>query len=215
MSDRHSPERLWQQAISALLPFFIDSPAADRTIARRNATASLAAYQAATPQELQLAAQIIANEWAMMACLQTATAITCESVDQMLLWQDAALRFNEVSLKERRALDRRRKDRERNPGAMTPEQIQWNEGAFQRIINLALDKWAAAKAVFAAHAPERLRVQAPPREAPRTVAPARQTPAPVVQKMTFVFAEPMTPAVLALLAQLNGSEVPVNSVQVN
>jgi hypothetical protein len=177
-----SPQRLRELALVALVPFFTDGSTNDVKAARLMAEGSLDEYNAATPKELQLATQIIAFGWAVLACLRAGSAATSVSVKEMMYWQDVAMALNRALMKATKALDARRKERAKNPKAMTPENTKWDEGAFQLAINQALEKLNAANAKFAVYMPE--------------LAPVVQTP-----KLDFLFAEPMTPSVLARRAR--------------
>src|ERR1700742_2549797 len=146
-----SPERLRALAIAALVPFFLESPASDVDTARAVAAGLLDDYKAATPKELQLATQIVALGWAALACLRTAAAAKNLSIDGMLDLQDDAIALNRSCMTATKALDVRRKERAKNPGAMTLENTRWDEGAFQLAINQALDKYNDANAKLAAY----------------------------------------------------------------
>jgi hypothetical protein len=180
-STQSSPqltERLRAQAIAALTPFFIDGHTCDETSARVVAEGMLDDYNAATPKELQLSTQIIALGWASLACLSAAMVVKDESLDEMLRLQNAALTLHRSSHKATKALEARRKERMKNPRALTPENARWDEGVFQLVINQAMEKMNDANARLAA-----FMVASPP---------AKQTP-----KLSFVTSEPMTPGVLA------------------
>jgi hypothetical protein len=181
-SSIQSPGRLHAQAIAALVPFFVDGPIRDVKAARCVAAGLLSDYKAGTPKELQLATQIVALGWAALACLRAAAAVKNLSLDGMLDLQDDAIVLNRLSLKATKALEVRQKDRAKNPGAMTLENTKWDEGAFQLVINQALDKYNDANSKLAAY---------------------MATLEPVVQKtrLTILSAEQMTPAVLARRAR--------------
>lgn len=183
-----SPERLRAQAVAALVPFFLDGPAGDVRTARLAAEGMLDEYKAVTPKELQLATQIVALGWAALACLRTAAAAKNLSIDGMLDLQDTAIALNRSCMKATKALDIRRKERAKNPQAMTLENTKWDEGAFQLAINQALDSYNDANAKLAAYM--------------ATPAPVA---APVVQKtkLPILSAEQMTPSVLARRARIN------------
>lgn len=170
--------RLHAQAIAALVPFFVDGRTCDETAARVVAEGILNDYQAATPKELQLSTQIIALGWASLACLSAAMVVKDELLGEMLRLQDAALALQRSSQKATKALEARRKERAKNPCAVTQENARWDEGAFQLAINQAMEKMNDANARLAAF------MAAP--------APAEQKP-----KLSFLTSEPMTPAVLA------------------
>ena len=178
-----SSEHLHAQAIAALVPFFADGPIGDENAARLAAEGLLSDYKAATPKELQLSTQIIALGWAAMACLRTAVAVQNLSIDDLLQLQDSAISLDRASQKATKALEARRKERARNPKAMTAENTRWDEGVFQLTINQALEKLTDANAKLAAYM--------------ATLNP------PVVQapKLPILFAEQMTPSVLARRAR--------------
>jgi hypothetical protein len=187
-----SPERLRAQAIGALVPFFLESPASDVNTARAVAEGVLDGYKAATPKELQLATQIVAFGWASLACLGAAAAVKNVSLDEMLDLQDVAIALNRSSLKATKALEVRRKERAKNPRGMSPANTKWDEGAFQLAINQALDAYNDASAKLAAYM--------------ATLEPAApKTPTPVAAKtrLPILSAEQMTPSVLARRARLN------------
>ena len=176
------PERLRDQAIAALVPFFMDGPTSDVKTARLAAEGILDDYKAATPKELQRATQIVALGWVALGCLRTAAAAKNLSTNEMLDMQDSAIALNRSFMKATKALDARRKERAKNPRAMTVENTKWDEGVFQLAINQALDKLTYANAKLAAYM--------------ATLAPVEQKP-----KLDFLFAEPMTPSVLARRAR--------------
>ena len=188
-----SPERLRAQAIAALVPFFLEGPAADANAARGVAAGLLDDYKAATPKELQLATQIVAYGWASLACLGAAAAVRDLSIEGMLDLQDIAIALNRSSLKATRALEARRKERAKNPRGLTVQNTKWDEGAFQLAINQALDAYNDARAKLTAY------TAALEPEAAKT-APESVTP---TIKLPILSAEQMTPSVLARRARLN------------
>jgi len=173
-----SPQRLRAHAIATLVPFFADGSAGDEQNARVAAAGLLNDYNAATPKELQLSTQIIALGWAAMACLRTAVAAKNLSVAEKLRLQDTAIALDRSSQKSTRALAARRKERTKNPNALTRENTKWDEGVFQLTINQALEKLTDANAKLAADMATR-------------AAPGVQTP-----KLPILFPEQMTPSVL-------------------
>jgi hypothetical protein len=182
-SSINSPERLRAHAITALVPFFVDGATNDQEAARLAAEGLLGDYNATTPKELQLSTQIIALGWAAMACLRAAVAAKNLSLDDVLQLQDNAIALDRSSQKATKALEVRRKERVRTPKAVTLENTTWDEGVFQLTINQAFEKLTDANAKLAAYMV--------------TLAP------PVVRKpkLSIVFAEPMTPSVLAWRAR--------------
>jgi hypothetical protein len=140
------PDRLRAQAIAALLPFLIDGPTSDLPSARIAAESLLDSYRATTPQELQLATQIIAFGWAAIACLRAAASAKSLSTDDMLRLQDDAIGFDGSSQKAIAALEACRTGRTANI-----EDTRWDEGAFQLAINRALDKLTDANAKVAGY----------------------------------------------------------------
>ena len=121
----------YDQALAALVPFFLNDPNGDTIAAREAAKASLDCYKAATPKELQLATELVAYGWASLACLGAASSVKNASIDEMLDWQDAAIALNRRSTKTAKALEARQKERTKSPKAMTVENTRWDEGAFQ------------------------------------------------------------------------------------
>jgi hypothetical protein len=182
-----SSERLRAQAIAALVPFFVDATTGDDGTARLAAEGLLDDYRAVTPKELQLAAQIIALGWAAMACLRAAMAIRQISIEEVLNFQDDAIALDRASQRSTKALDARRKERVRNPSALTIENTRWDEGVFQLTINQALEKLTNANARVVAVA-----------TTPALPVEPKQAPKP---KLPILFAEQMTPSVLARLAR--------------
>ena len=178
-----SPERLRAQAIAALVPFFADGPTGNEKTAPLAAEVLLDDYDAATPKELQLSTQIIALGWAAMACLRAALAAKNLSVNEMARLQDNAIALDRASQKATKALDARRRERAKNPQAMTAEHTRWDEGAFQLTINQALEKLMDANASLAAY----MATSEPPT--------ARKPKLPILS------AEQMTPHVLARRAR--------------
>src|ERR1700712_2940109 len=168
------PQRLRNQAVAALVPFFIDGPRGDAETARFAAQAMLDDFGAATPKELQLSAQIIALAWAAIGCVRTALAAKNLPLDDVLRLQDHAVGLDRSSQEATKALEARRKERARNPAAMPPENTQWDEGSFQLAINHSLEKLADANSKLAAYT--------------ATLAPAEPKP-----KLPFLLAEQMTP----------------------
>jgi hypothetical protein len=181
-SERQSFERLRAHAIAALVPFFSDGPTNDVEGARLVAEGLLDDCNAATPKELQLATQRIALSWAAMACLRTAVAAKNLLVDDVLHLQDGALGLDRSSRKATNALQACRKERAKNPSAMTLENTKWDEGVFQLAINQALEKLTTANAKLAAYT--------------ATSAPVEQS-----SKLSILSAEQMTPFVLARRAR--------------
>jgi hypothetical protein len=180
----HSPERLRAQAIAALVPFFINGSDGDEKTARIAAESLLDEYQTGTPKELQLSTQVIALGWAALACLRTAMVAKNLSIDDILGLQDNAIALDRSSQKASKALQARRKERTKHPHSMTLANTRWDEGVFQLTINQALEKLADANAKLAAYM--------------ATLAPAVPA-APVAPKakLSFLFAEQMTPSVLS------------------
>jgi hypothetical protein len=155
MSDANgtiqSPDRLRRHAIANLVPFFVESPDSDPTTARLAAEEILNGYNATTPKELQLSTQIIALGWASMACLRAAVAAKNLSMEDILRLQDHAIALDRTSQKATKALDARRKERAKKTKAVTPENMRWDEGAFQLAINQALEKLTDANAKLAVY----------------------------------------------------------------
>jgi hypothetical protein len=174
-----STGRLRDQAIAALVPFFVDGHAGDAATAHVVAEGLLDDYKPATPKELQLAAQIIALGWASLACVSASTVVKDESLEEMLRLQGYAIALDRLSQKATKALEARRKERVKNRGGMTPESVAWDEGAFQATINQATEKMHVANAKLAAFM--------------ATLKPAQ----PPVPKLSTTLGEPMTSAVLA------------------
>jgi hypothetical protein len=162
-----SPERLRRHAVATLVPLFLDGPNSDPVAARLAAEAMLDGYSASTPKELQLSTQIIALGWAAMACLRVAVAAKNLSMDDVLRLQDNALELDRSSRKATKALDARRKERAKQPTAMTAENLRWDEGAFQLATNQALEKLTDANARLAAYMASL---------SPAAAAPAKRTP---------------------------------------
>lgn len=150
LAPMESLERLRAYVLAALVPVFVDGATGCETTARVAAEALLDEYNAATPKELQLAAQIIAANWAALACLGAASAKHL-SVKEMLRWQGDALALHRTSEKTTKALQARRKQRATTPKAMTDANTTWDEGVFQRAINQALEKLTDANAKIAAY----------------------------------------------------------------
>ncbi len=195
----HSIERLRDQAIAALVPFFLDGPTGDAKEARQIAEGLLDDYHAVTPRELQLSAQIIALGWASLACLRTAAAVKTLSLEGKLDLQDSAIALDRSSQKATKALEASRKERTKNPGAMTLEKTKWDEGAFQKAINQALEQLHDANGKLATYVATLPAAE----QAFITGVPAQVTPAPVAAKpkLPFLSAEQMTPSVLARRAR--------------
>ena len=145
----YSLERLRAYAAATLVPFFIDGAKGCETTARLTAERLLHGYQALTPKELQLSAQIIASGWATLALLSAASV--AKPVNEMLRLQREALKLHRAEEKATKALAARRKQRETNPQGMTAAHTKWEEGVFQRELNQALDKHADANVRVAAY----------------------------------------------------------------
>jgi hypothetical protein len=174
------PHHLRDQAIIALVPFFIG--AGDATAARTVAAGLLDDYKAATAKELQLATQIIALGFATLACLSAAMVVKDESLDDMLRLQGYALALDRSSQKFSKALTARRKERAHHGPEMAEENTSWDEAAFQSAIDHALHGMTEANAWLATLRTDPAPIEPPPR-------------------LSVVFAEPMTPAVLARRAR--------------
>ncbi len=172
-----SRDRLREDAIAALLPFFIDSAAGDERTTRIVIAGLLDDYRAATPKELQLSAQIIALSWASLACLSASMAFRDQSMDEMLRLQGYALALDRLSQKSGKALDTRRKERARDPDRMSPEDTQWDACGFEAAIGQARKRMLEAKARLAAFM--------------ATLSPA------TAPDLSGLIGEPMTPTVLA------------------
>jgi hypothetical protein len=171
------------RATAALEPFFAEAPGGQMEGARSLAESMLDEYNAQTPRELQLAAQIIALGWTSLACLSAAMTVRDKSLDEMLDLQDVAIKLSRAKEKATKALDARREERAKKPRAMTPENTRWDEGAFQLSINQTLDAFLGASAKVKAFM--------------ATVTPAQKKK----PKLPIGFAEQMTPSVLARRAR--------------
>jgi hypothetical protein len=183
-----SLERLRQHAIAALVPFFLDGPTSDPRVAHLAVESLLDDYHAKTPKELQLSTQIVALNWAALACLRAAVAVRNLSVMDALRLQDSAIALDHASNKATKVLEARRKERAKNPKALKPVNTMWDEGVFQLAINQSLDKLNDANAKLAAYMAT-------------LVPPAPAAPAAPAAKLPFLFGEQMTPSVLARRAR--------------
>jgi hypothetical protein len=170
-------QRLHDEAVAALVPFFIDGAVGDELTARIVAEGLLDDYKATTPKELQLSAQIIALGWASLACVSASMAVRDQSLEEMLRLQGYAIALDRLSQKSTKALEARRKERARDPSGMAPENTGWDESAFQSVIGQAAERMLEAKAKLAAFMAALMPAQAP--------------------KLSGLFGEPMTPTVLA------------------
>ena len=179
--------RLREQTAAALAPFFMDGTGSEADIA--NATAAAAAmledYHPKTPKELQLAAQIVAFSFATLACLGAAATVRTRDLDIMLDLQDSAIALDKLSDKSTRALEVRRRERERAPERMTAANTAWDNAAFQSAIGRALEKFLYANSKV---------------PAVREMPPVPEKPA----KLPILSAEPMTLSVLARRAAHEG-----------
>lgn len=182
-----SLERRYDQALAALAPFFMTDESSDITAAREAAKSILDCHRAATPKEMQLAAEIVAYGMASLACLGAGAAVKQVSLDEMMDWQDIAIKFSKQSFKATRALEIRQKERTKNPKAMTPENTRWDEGAFQLGMNRALEKVTEANAKLAIFM--------------AAMAPSPKVAVEPKVKLPIFFAEQMTPSVLARRAR--------------
>jgi hypothetical protein len=181
-SARHAipvPARLRDRAIGALVPFFVDAATADEIAARSVAAGVLDDYHAATPKELQLATQIIALGFASLGCLSAAMVVKDASLPEMLRLQGHALALDRASKKASKALEVLRKQRAKHPQAMVRESAEWDDTAFRSAIGQALERMTEANARLATFM-------------------AACAPKP---KLSPLFAEPMTKAVLARRAR--------------
>lgn len=174
-----SPERLFAQAVAALVPFLIDGTQFEEATGRLAAKTLLEDYDTRTPKELQLATQIVALSWASLACLRAAMAVKNRSIDEMLALQDSAIALDRSCQKSTRALAARQKERAKNPKTLSTENWKWDEGVFQLTINQALEKLMDANEKLAAYMD-------------RIMPPVVKKP-----KMPILFAERMTPSVLS------------------
>lgn len=183
--------RRYDQALAALVPFFLNYPNGDAAAAREAAKIRLDCHKAATPRELQLATELIAYGWAFLACLSAASSVKDTSIDEMLDWQDAAIAIERLSTKTTKALETLQKERTKNPKAMTVENTRWDEGAFQLGMNRALEKMMLAHTKIAAF------------KAAMAPCAAKPVPVAVVPKIKFpsLSAQQMTSSVLARRAR--------------
>jgi len=179
----------YEQALAALVPFFLNDPDGDAAAAREAAKSRLDCSKATTPKELQLATELVAYGWAFLICLSAASSVKQASIDEMLDWQDAAIAFHRLSTKTTKALEAHLKERTKNPKAMTVEKMRWDEGAFQLGINRALEKVVMARTKIAAFMAAK--------------SPVAAKPVAVVPKIKFpsLSVERMTPSVLARRAR--------------
>jgi len=190
--DLSALSALYDQASEALVPFFLDAATNDVASARETARDLLDCYKAVTPKELQLATQIVAFGWASLACLGASSAVQALSIDDMLDLQKSALTLNGWSVKSTNALEARRKERAKNPAGMTPENTRWDAAELQLALGRALGKLAEANA--------RLAVYMAAME-PAAAKPAERKAVQRKAKLPILFAEPMTPSVLARRAR--------------
>nr|WP_294517501.1 hypothetical protein [uncultured Rhodopila sp.] len=181
MSQIAAPStRLREQTAAALAPFFMEGPGSDADIASATAAAAalLEDYHPGTPKELQLAAQIVAFSFAALACLGAAATVRVQDLDIMLDLQDSAIALDTLSEKSTKALEARRRERERAPERMTAANTQWDNAAFQSAIGRALEKFLYASSKI---------------PVVRELPPVAEKPA----KLAILSAEPMTLSVLA------------------
>jgi hypothetical protein len=179
MSQLQAPSpRLRETTAAALAPFFMIGATGDTDQARAAAASILDEYQAATPKELQLAAQIVAFDFAALACLGAAASVRNGDLDIMLDLQDSAIALNTLSEKSTKALEARRRERQRAPHLMSAANTEWDNAAFQTAIGRALEKRLYAET--------KLTVLAKPQPAP-----------PPAAKLPILLAEPMTTSMLA------------------
>jgi hypothetical protein len=193
MSQLPAPSpRLRESTAAALAPFFMICGDGDTDQARATATAMLEEYCATTPKELQLAAQIVAFDFAALACLGAAASVSNADLDVMLGLQDSAIALNALSAKSIKALGARRRERERAPQLMTAANTEWDNAGFQAAISRALEKmlYAATKL---------------PNFAAPTAAPTPPAKRPIL------LSEPMTSSVLARM----GAEASSKAGRVN
>lgn len=174
---------LRDQAIAALVPFFLDAPTGDAAAARAVARNVLEDYNAATDTELQLATETIALGFASLACLSAAMVVKDKSLPEMLRLQGYALALDRGSQKAAKALNAQRAERAMNP-SIKRENTAWDDDAFRRTIREALEKMTEANAKLAGF------IAALP--------PVKQKPKP---KLVLHSPEPMTRAVLARRAR--------------
>jgi hypothetical protein len=174
--------RLREQTAAALAPFFMDGTGGNAGLASAAAAAMLGDYHPKTPKELQLAAQIVAFSFAALACLGAAASVGSQDLDMMLDLQDSAIALNTLSEKSSKALDARRRDRQRSPHSLSPNAMQWDNAGFQSAIGRALEKFLYANTKIPVLRPAEL----PP-------APVKPKP----EKLPILSAEPMTLAILA------------------
>ena len=173
---------LRDQAAAALAPFFMTGADGDTDLARAAAAALLDGYHAMTPKELQLSAQSVAFGFAALACLSAAAMVRDRDVDIMLDLQDSAIALNSLAQKSTKALDARRRERERAPHLMSAENTQWDNAGFQAAIGRALEKLLYANARMPATC---------------QVRPVASAAAVRPEKLPILSAEPMTLSVLS------------------
>ena len=170
--------RLREQTATVLAPFFMIEGQNDLGPARDAAAALLDEYKAMTPKELQLAAQIVAFDFAVLACLGASMTVGKQDLDAMLDLQDSALALDRLSEKSIKALNARRRERAKAPHLMSRANTEWDNAAFQSAIGRAREKMLYAET--------KLPTFAKPKPAP--IPPA---------KLPILLAEPMTTSVLA------------------
>ncbi len=170
----------------ALSPFFLDAANGDELMAQDAAARVLDDYYPADPNEMQLAAAIVAFSLATIACLRSAIAGQNLSVKDVLALQNTALALERSGRRATQALDASRKRRQAVPLRKSDASTQWNEAAFKDAMQKALAKLRFADA-----------------KVPELVPP---TPVRKKPKLHIVASEPMTTHVLQQLGAAANDE---------
>lgn len=133
-------------ALATLTPFLMQAPSDNEEDARLAAKDLLDFYQPATPRELQLAAQAAALSWASLALLGTGFRAARLSGALMAEIHEAALSMDVLATEQGKALKAQRRQRARNVRRIRPEDLRWDEGEFQLVMNRTFDTVTAAQA---------------------------------------------------------------------
>ena len=178
--------RLREQTATVLAPFFMIEGQNDLGPARDAAAALLDEYKAMTPKDLQLAAQIVAFDFAVLACLGASMTVGKQDLDAMLDLQDSALALDRLSEKSTKALNARRRERAKAPHLMSRANTEWDNAGFQAAIGRAMEKMLYANSKMTGLL---------------NAAPTPQPPVEKPEKLPIRSAEPMTLTALARLGK--------------
>ena len=126
-----------ERAAEALVPFLTTGTNGDEAVALEAAREAIDAYRPMTPREMQLTAQALALAFAALACLRSAVAGKNLPLKDVLGLQEMAIKLDKQADASTKALEAKRRERQRAPQALTAAAIAWDEATFKRTMTLA------------------------------------------------------------------------------